>query len=70
MKSVNSYLLKSVPKEIAEFIEVEKSIIGKAFKLRSNGGSEVHSMTLNFCVKKRIILTEKYGNFDSNGVML
>ena len=70
MKSVNSYLLKSSPKEVIDFIEMEKSVIENAFNHNDKGGHVFYSMALRHCGEKRRMLVGKYGGFDSDGVML
>ncbi len=70
MRSVDSYLLKSSPREIIDFVEMEKYVTEKAFNFTDKGSHVFYSLVLRHCGEKRMILSEKYGNFDSDGVML
>jgi hypothetical protein len=70
MKSVNNYLLKSTPKEIADFIEIEKNANKKAFDFSDIGELHFYAISLQHCGMLRGKLTDKYGEFDQDGVLL
>lgn len=70
MKSIDSYLLKSAPKEIAAAIAAKDKAFFDAIESIGTVMQTAYSIKLKSCEKELQRLAEKYGAFDQNGVML